>query len=136
MKDARSSAGAMGLMQLMPETGRSTARSYNIPLRRTSQLLQPEKNIRIGSSYLKKMYQRFNNNMVLATAAYNAGPHRVDRWLPKKGSMDAALWAESIPFSETRKYVRGVLAFTTVFDWRLTERMKPMSSRMKQVRAK
>ena len=136
MSDARSHAGAMGLMQLMPSTGKRTARALKIPLRRTGQLLQPEKNIRIGSGYLQQMLNRFDGNIVLATAAYNAGPHRVDRWLPEQGSMDAALWAESIPYTETRKYVRAVMAFTAVFDWRLDDKVTRLSRRMQPVNNK
>ncbi|MEJ2644527.1 MAG: transglycosylase SLT domain-containing protein [Gammaproteobacteria bacterium] len=118
-EDARSPAGALGLMQLMPATGRHTARLLNRPRPDRLALLQAEENIRLGAGYLQRMLSRFNGNMVLATAAYNAGPQRVQTWLPAKGSMPADLWVDLIPFRETRGYVRGVLAFTAVFDWRL-----------------
>lgn len=120
MSDVRSSAGAIGLMQLMPATGRSVARRLRVPYAGLDTLTDPATNIRLGTSYLGEMTERYSGNRVLATAAYNAGPHRVDRWLPESGAIDARIWIENIPFNETRKYVRRVLAAETIFYWRLT----------------
>ncbi|MGA7802459.1 MAG: transglycosylase SLT domain-containing protein [Gammaproteobacteria bacterium] len=131
-EDARSPAGALGLMQLMPSTGRHTARLLNRPRPDRLALLQAEENIRLGTGYLQRMLSRFNN-MVLATAAYNAGPQRVQTWLPAKGPMPADLWVDLIPFRETRGYVRGVLAFTAVFDWRLHGAATRLSQHMPPV---
>jgi soluble lytic murein transglycosylase len=129
-KDARSHAGAMGLMQLMPKTGLSTARKYDIPLASTSNLFEPDKNISIGSAYLKQVMQQYDNSIVLASAAYNAGPHRVRRWLPERESRSAASWIALIPFTETRKYVQRVLAYAAIYDWRMQEKITPLHKHM------
>lgn len=132
-KDARSHAGAMGLMQLMPQTGRVTARKYDIPLASTRNLFEPEKNISIGSAYLKQVMAQYDNNIVLASAAYNAGPHRVWRWLPERGSRRADSWIALIPFSETRKYVQRVLAYAAIYDWRMQREITPLHEHMPPV---
>ena len=135
MRDVRSSAGAIGLMQLMPATGRQVAREIKLPYSGIDTLTNPQHNIRLGTSYLGKMVDRFGGNRVLATAAYNAGPHRVDRWLPETGTIDARIWIENIPFNETRKYVRRVLAAETIFHWRLTGRVRRLSDELLVVQA-
>lgn len=134
MEDAVSSVGALGLMQLMPATGKQTARALNIRYRSNQALLRSDQNIQLGSAYLNRLMTRYNGSPVLAAAAYNAGPHRVARWLPTEGDMDAALWAELIPFRETRKYVRRVLAYATIFDWRLEQPLTRLSARLPVVK--
>jgi soluble lytic murein transglycosylase len=135
-KDARSGAGALGLMQLMPATGLSTARKYRIPLASTKSLYEPEQNIRIGTAYLKQVMEQFEDNVVLASAAYNAGPHRVNRWLPDEEEQDAGSWVAAIPFDETRKYVQRILAYAAIYDWRLERPVKPLSQHMPDVQPK
>jgi len=135
MRDIRSSAGAIGLMQLMPATGRRVARENNLPYSGMDTLTNPQANIRLGTMYLGQMAERYGGNRVLATAAYNAGPHRVDRWLPAQGSIDARIWIENIPFNETRTYVRRVMAAETIFHWRLTGRISRLSDRLAVVKA-
>ena len=130
MEEARSPVGALGLMQLMPATGKQTARALKIRYRGSQVLLKSDQNIRLGSAYLNKLLQRYNGSPVLAAAAYNAGPHRVSRWLPGDHSVPASLWAERIPFKETRNYVRRVLAYATVFEWRLERPVTRLSQRM------
>ena len=71
----------------------------------------------------------------LALAAYNAGPHRVTRWLPAKRSEDARVWIENIPFNETRKYVKRVLAAQIIFHWRMTGQVRRLSDELLQVEA-
>jgi peptidoglycan lytic transglycosylase len=132
--DARSGAGAMGLMQLMPSTGRVTARKYRIPLPGTNRLYDPEPNIHIGSAYLKEVMNRYDNNVVLASAAYNAGPQRVRRWLPDEESQPAASWIAAIPFDETRKYVQRILAYAAIYDWRLQRPVIPLSDHMPDIK--
>lgn len=132
-KDARSPAGAMGLMQLMPKTGQITARKNRIGLSSSRELYLPEKNIQIGSAYLRQMMEQYDQNLVLASAAYNAGPHRVVRWLPKKGVMAAANWIARIPFNETRKYVQRILAYAAIYDWRLDRPVIPLKKRMPDI---
>jgi soluble lytic murein transglycosylase len=133
MRDVRSSAGAVGLMQLMPRTGRMVAKQINLPYRGLDTLTDPESNIRLGTSYLGQMAERFGGHSVLATAAYNAGPHRVDAWLPQTGAEDARTWIENIPFNETRKYVRRVLAAQAIFHWRMTGKMRRVSAELRNV---
>ena len=136
MRDIRSSAGAIGLMQLMPATGRVVAREINLPYSGLDTLTNPLENIRLGTLYLSQMAERFGGNRVLATAAYNAGPHRVDRWLPEQGSIDTRIWIENIPFNETRKYVRRVMAADTIFYWRMTGKIRRLSSELGIVEAR
>jgi soluble lytic murein transglycosylase len=134
MEDARSSVGALGLMQLMPATGKQTARAINLRYRGQASLISSNNNIRLGSAYLNKLMTRYNGSPVLAAAAYNAGPHRVSRWLPSDGDMNASLWMERIPFKETRTYVRRVLAYATIFDWRLEQPVTRLSNRLPTVK--
>lgn len=108
-----SPVGATGLMQIMPATAKEVVKKSNIDnYVNSSQLVNPRKNIEIGTAYLDSVYQRFGNNRILASAAYNAGPSRVDRWLSNSGGrLDAVAFVETIPFAETRGYVKNVLSF-------------------------
>ncbi len=135
MRDIRSSAGAVGVMQLMPETGRLTAREMQLPWSGQATLTDSSANIRLGTYYLGKMFSRFGDNRVLATAAYNAGPLRVEAWLPQSGSLDSRIWIENIPFNETRGYVRRVLADDAIFYWRMTGRQQRLSAQLPQIAA-
>src|SRR5690606_14542594 len=81
MDDARSHAGATGLMQVMPTTARETARRFGIALKSNRQILDPDLNIQLGTAYLSQVHRQFGHNRILATAAYNAGPQRVRQWL-------------------------------------------------------
>lgn len=134
MRDVRSSAGAVGLMQLMPATGREVARDIRLPYSGLATLTDPVSNIRLGTTYLGQMASRYNGNQVLATAAYNAGPHRVDRWLPEQGSEDARVWIENIPFNETRAYVKRVFSAEAIFHWRMTGQVRRVSDLLRTVR--
>lgn len=117
--DARSPAGAMGLMQLMPGTASQTARSIGLRYRKAD-LYKPKHNLLLGGTYLSQMLERFNGNRILATAAYNAGPHRVDKWLNPAGQeVDYDIWIETIPFKETRGYVQNVLSYAVIYSHRL-----------------
>lgn len=115
MTDARSHAGALGLMQLMPATAKETARRYSIPLGNTNDVLVPERNIALGTAYLSQLYGQFHGNRVLASAAYNAGPGRVRQWTQGLPSMPADIWIETIPFDETRAYVQSVLTYGVIY---------------------
>lgn len=116
-----SSANARGLMQVLPATAKGVAKSLGIRSHKTSDLFIPEKNARIGAGYLSQMLKRFNGNYIKATASYNAGPHRIPRWLPNQ-TISAPRWIESIPFDETRDYVRAVMSYTTIYDHKLNSR--------------
>ncbi|MEE3660990.1 murein transglycosylase [Brenneria sp. g21c3] len=114
---ARSPVGASGLMQLMPATAQHTAQMSNIAeYSNSSQLFDPQTNILLGTSYLEYVYQTFGRNRILASAAYNAGPSRVNTWLRNSaGRIDPVAFIESIPFSETRGYVKNVLAYDVFY---------------------
>jgi soluble lytic murein transglycosylase len=119
MDNARSHAGALGLMQVMPATARHVARNLlkrKPPARR--EILQPDTNIALGSAYLSEVKSKLGDSAVLATAAYNAGPHRVARWLPQR-TLPADIWIELVPFEETRTYLRRVLTYTVIYEKRL-----------------
>ena len=115
--NARSGAGAVGLMQVLPSTARATARRYQY--RRTLTLTNPSVSIDIGSLYLRQLFERYQDNVVLVLASYNAGPGAVNSWLPERGSQPAIEWLETIPYGETRKYVRSVLFARIIFGWRM-----------------
>ena len=114
---AGSPVGARGLMQIMPGTATHTVSMFSIPgYSGPSQLLDPEMNINIGTSYLQYVYQQFGNNRIFASAAYNAGPGRVRTWRGNSGGrIDAVAFVESIPFSETRGYVKTVLSYDAYY---------------------
>lgn len=126
--DALSPAGARGLMQLMPATAHETARRHGIRYRGSHQLLDPGLNIRLGTRYYRDMLDRFQDNRILATAAYNAGPGRVRQWLERSaGQLPFDAWIEAIPFVETRNYVQNVLAFSAIYAHRLGSRERILS---------
>ena len=111
--DARSSVGAAGLMQVMPATAKWTAKKMGIPFR-PELMADSGFNMSIGTRYLKLVLDDFGGSMAMAAAAYNAGPSRPRRW--REGPLlDAAIWAENIPFNETRDYVKKVLVNTSVY---------------------
>lgn len=113
--DARSPAGALGLMQLMPATGALTARQAGIALPGDSALLRPEVNVRLGSHYLAQMYETFGYHRALASAGYNAGPGRVRQWLRTRPASPVDVWIETIPYRETKQYVQNVLLYSHIY---------------------
>ncbi|GHD48708.1 lytic transglycosylase [Thalassobaculum fulvum] len=122
--DAVSRVGARGLMQLMPGTAKQTARTAGVEYDLGSLIADPNYNVRLGRTYLNEMIARFNDQYVLAIAAYNAGPHRVNQWIARYGhpaspDVDVIDWIEKIPFSETRNYVQRVLEGLHVYRGRL-----------------
>lgn len=117
--EARSSVGALGLMQLMPATGRRVGKKINLPVKSNKAILDVKNNINLGTAYLRMVLDRNRGHVVLATASYNAGPHKVVRWLPESDQMPADIWIETIPYSETRNFVKNVLAFMTVYETRM-----------------
>lgn len=114
--DAVSSAGAHGLLQLLPETARRTARHWKRPKPSTSDLFNPAVNISLGAGQLRILVDRFGGQTAVALAGYNAGPAAAVRWLPSE-SIDPDIWIENIPFNETRGYVQRVLWHSIVFAW-------------------
>lgn len=127
MPQARSRVGAMGLMQLMPATARWVARQISVQPFHTGMLAQPELNLQMGSYYFHRVLVHLGHS-VLATAAYNAGPGRARRWRDER-ALEGAIYAETIPFNETRDYVKKVLTNL----WFYTHRLKGQSPGMKQL---
>jgi len=124
---AVSPAGAMGLMQLMPDTAAQIGKQLKVGKFKDSRLTSdPKFNITLGRAYLDKLVDRFGGSYVLATAAYNAGPNRVRQWMdtygdPRQADTDVVDWIESIPFDETRNYVQRVMENLQVYRSRLTK---------------
>lgn len=112
--DVRSPTGALGLMQLMPTTAQHVAKKNRVALRSEKQLIEPAFNIQLGSQYLRSLYEDLNGHTILATAAYNAGPTRIRKWLPDQ-PLDADAWIETIPFQETRHYVKNVITYYSIY---------------------
>lgn len=121
MSDANSSAGAKGLMQIMPGTAKQLSRKRKLS---KQYLFNAKNNIRLGTQYLRRLLDRHKGNQILATAAYNAGPHRVKTWLKDAEPMPADIWIETIPFKETREYVKSVLAYQQIYQYKVG---KPMA---------
>jgi soluble lytic murein transglycosylase len=128
--DALSGAGARGLMQLTPATAQQLAKRHGYAYGGPEQLMQAEENVRFGTTYLRDLLDRFGGNSVLVSGAYNAGPNAVDRWLKDRPLGDPAIWVESLPYRETRDYIPRVLAFATIYDWRMQRPVIRVSSRM------
>jgi soluble lytic murein transglycosylase len=127
--DARSHVGASGLMQVMPATARWTARWIGLNGFTPDQLTDRDTNIAIGTGYLKLVLDDFNGSMPLAAAAYNAGPNRPRAW--RNGPvMEAAAWAENVPFGETRDYVKKVLSNATIYAAVLSGQPQSLKSRL------
>jgi soluble lytic murein transglycosylase len=114
--DAVSSAGARGLLQLLPETARRTAKTWKRPPPSESQLLEPSVNVPLGAAQLRILHDRFGGQTAVALAGYNAGPTAAQRWLPQQ-SLDSDIWIENIPYNETRAYVQRILWHSVVFAW-------------------
>jgi len=115
-RDAVSSANARGLMQLLPETASRTARRWKQPVPADETLFEPAVNVQLGAAHLKDLLERFQDQLPLALAGYNAGPNAAQRWRPGS-AMDPDVWIENIPYNETRAYVQRILWHTVVFDW-------------------
>lgn len=130
---ANSPAGAKGYMQLMPKTASETARKIGLNnYKNKKQLSEGKINLQLGSAYLNMLLKRYNGNRILATAAYNAGPHRVDRWTNghltgDKVTMDS--WVETIPYKETRRYVKNVLAYNVIYQHILDKPLKFLTNK-------
>ena len=125
--NAGSTAGAKGLMQLVPSTGELMARHLGENFPSANSLLEPERNLRYGIAYFKELMEKFRNHFALAAAAYNAGPNRVERWLPNDHSMSADIWVETMPINETRQYVAAVLSYAVIYQVQLGQPLRRIS---------
>ena len=127
--DVRSPVGASGLMQIMPATARWTARKIGLANYQAELITDPVLNIRLGTSYLKYVLDDFGGSLAMAAAAYNAGPSRSRKW--REGPvLEPAVWAENIPFNETRDYVKKVLSNSAFYAARLNERPTSLKERL------
>ncbi len=129
----QSGAGARGLMQVMPATARDVARDLGVSALHTTDRLtaDPDYNARLGAEYLRQMAERFDGNVVMVSAAYNAGPARPPRWMadygdPRKGEIDIVDWIEMVPFRETQNYIMRVTESLPVYRARLGMEPLPM----------
>ncbi len=105
----------MGLMQLLPGTGRTTARELRVRRFTAEQLLVPDVNLELGTTYFRHLLDHFDGRVEYALAAYNAGADRVESWLQDGKFRDPAEFVESIPFTETREYVQAIMRNTSVY---------------------
>jgi len=135
IENVKSSAGAMGLMQIMPATGKLIWKKQKKKNYRSSRLLNPNENIAAGSFYLRDMLNTFNGNYAMATAAYNAGPSRPKKWRPNR-SLEADIWIENIPFKETRRYVKNVMTYKAIYDHQLGNKNQRISQLIPKVNAR
>ena len=128
--NARSPANARGLMQVVPSTGAEEARRLGLPWHGAETLYEPDINIAIGTAYLRKMLDRYGGEPYFAIAGYNAGQRPLLRCQEERPGMDPDFWIETISYGETRDYVARVLAFSTIYDWRLDGTAIPLTARM------
>ena len=133
--DARSGVGASGLMQVMPPTAKWTAKKIGMVDFKPHQITDRDTNIAIGTGYLKLVLDDFAGSMPMAAAAYNAGPSRPRSWRGQTGGpiLEAAIWAENVPFQETRDYVKKVLSNTTNYAALITGQPQSLKSRLGMV---
>ncbi|MCE3043396.1 transglycosylase SLT domain-containing protein [Legionella sp. 16cNR16C] len=118
-EDVVSMAGARGLMQLMPETAKMVAKQEKISYGDKNQLFSSQKNINIGVAYLKQLAKRYHAHPVLMAAAYNAGPRQVNYWIKTHPPKQIDIWIETLPWHETRNYLKNVIAFYAVYQFRM-----------------
>jgi len=130
--DAKSHVGASGLMQVMPATAKWTAKKIGLENFQAKQITDRDTNIAIGTGYLKLVLDNFGGSMPMAAAAYNAGPNRPRMWRGQTGApvLEAAIWAENVPFPETRDYVKKVLANTTNYAALITGQAQSLKARL------
>ena len=129
--NAHSGANALGLMQLLPGTGMTVARQRGIPWAGADSLYDPDTSIVLGSAYLRQLLDKYGGQPYFAIAGYNAGPAPLLRWQSQRPGMDPDFWIETISYKETREYVARVLAFSTLYDWRLNGNALPLSDRLR-----
>ncbi len=115
-RDAQSSAGARGLLQMLPETARRTASKWKKPRPSPDDLFNPVINVPLGAANLRGLVDKFGGQTIVALAGYNAGPNAAARWMPSE-SLDPDVWVENIPYNETRNYVQRILWHNVVFSW-------------------
>ncbi|WP_175330486.1 MULTISPECIES: lytic transglycosylase domain-containing protein [Candidatus Ichthyocystis] len=132
MEKAVSAAGAMGIMQVMPHTASVVSRKFHLFEKEHSrEIVDPAINIILGSAYLHWIYGAFSKSIILATAAYNAGPNRASLWRDQETLLPATIYIETIPFAETRRYVKNVLANACIYKLILDKKLNHTSHSVK-----
>lgn len=121
-EDVVSPAGARGLMQVMPSTASVVAKGEKIAYSDKDQLFSSQKNINIGVAYLQQLKNRYNHHPVLIAAAYNAGPSQVNYWLKNHPPKEIDIWIDTLPWHETRNYLKNIIAFCAVYQYRLQQK--------------
>jgi soluble lytic murein transglycosylase len=121
-----SSAGARGLMQLMPATAKEVARSVSVKYRKKKLIKDPSYNVSLGSAFLHQLQKQYDGSYIMTLAAYNAGPGRLRGWVkqfgdPRKSNVDPVDWVERIPIRETRRYVQKIMESIQIYRWRLNQ---------------
>lgn len=109
-------------MQILPSTAKSIAKHAKIPYSDAKQLFLPEKNLHIGVAYLNTLHQQFKAHPLLMMAAYNAGPKQVRRWAKNSDAAEIDIWVETLPWQETRDYLKNVISFYAVYQYRMQEK--------------
>ena len=132
---AKSSVGAQGLMQLMPATARWVAKKLKLTDYQPSRVSEIDINVMLGTTYLRMVYESLDKHPVLASAAYNAGPGRARRWRDPVRTLEGAIYTESIPFSETRDYVKKVLANAVIYTSLLSGKPDSLKARLGVVKS-
>ena len=121
--DIVSSAGANGLMQVMPGTAFVVAKRAKIYYADKKQLFSPQKNINIGTAYLQQLATQYHQHPVLMVAAYNAGPKQVNYWIKNHAPKEIDIWIETLPWRETRNYLKNIISFYSVYQYRTHEKL-------------
>lgn len=121
-EDIISPAGAHGLMQIMPGTAKKVAKEQKINYRNKNQLFLSTQNINIGTAYLQQLAKRYNHHPILMAAAYNAGPTQVNYWLKTHPPTQVDIWIETLPWRETRNYLKNIIAFYAVYQYRMNQK--------------
>ncbi len=127
---AQSSAGASGVMQLMPATARWVAKRVGLIDFRGALISDLNINLNLGTYYLKHVLDQLDDQPVVASAAYNAGPRRARRWLSETSAMEGAIYAETIPFAETREYVKKVMSNTSYYALQFGQKLFSLTQRL------
>lgn len=120
--DVVSPAGAHGLMQLMPSTASLISKQAHIAYTNDKQLFLSQKNITIGTAYLQQLAQRFRQHPILMSAAYNAGPKQVVYWMKTHPAAEMDIWIETLPWPETRNYLKNIIAFYVIYQYRMHQK--------------
>lgn len=128
--NARSSAGARGLMQIMPATAKALARQHKYTRYSLSRLTLPGTNLLLGTRYLADLNKTLDNDPVLVAAAYNAGPHRVRKWLKTSSGVERLVFIETIPFTETRLYVKAILGAQEHYGLLFGQQAQPLQEQL------